>query len=146
MEIGINSVVPALQTLEQLFSTRSLRVAAAEDGVPVAVIAVQRYLSDKVLIRNDQQQQQQHDRHDSYRYDVTVTDGVWRAKCVLHPSLNHLVHRNALHAGLEVRITGCSFVYNEQRLGHGYLRIEKLRCAASGSRSPVLDGLEVFME
>jgi len=142
MEIGTR--VPALQTLEQLFSTRSLRVAA-EDGVPVAVIAVQRYLSDKVLIRNDQQPLQ-HDRHDSYRYDVTVTDGVWRTKCVLHPSLNHLVHKNALHAGLEVRITGCSFVYNEQRLGHGYLCIEKLRCAASGSRSPVLDGLEVLME
>ncbi|CAL8362574.1 unnamed protein product [Lota lota] len=132
----VSGNVPASKTtLEQLFSTRSLKVTL-EDGVPVAVIAVQRYLSDKVFCTD-----QPHDPHDSYTYDLTVTDGVWRTRGVLHRSLNRLVHKNTLRPGVEIRITGCSFVYNEQRLGQGYICIEKVQCAA-GARSPVLDGLK----
>uniref|UniRef100_A0A3B4H4A5 RPA1 related single stranded DNA binding protein n=1 Tax=Pundamilia nyererei TaxID=303518 RepID=A0A3B4H4A5_9CICH len=97
-----------------------------EEAAPVAVIALQRYLSE----------QTKGQQLDSYSYDVTVTDGVWRAKCFLHPSLNHLVHSNSLKTGSEISITQCSFVYNERRLGHGYICIEQLRCAAK--RSAVL--------
>uniref|UniRef100_A0A3Q2XL78 RPA1 related single stranded DNA binding protein n=1 Tax=Hippocampus comes TaxID=109280 RepID=A0A3Q2XL78_HIPCM len=70
---------------------------------------------------------------ESYSYDVTVTDGVWRAKCYLHPSLNHLVHTNSLRTGSDIIIAQCSFVYNERRLGHGYISIEKLRCSSGES-------------
>ncbi|XP_030217051.1 RPA-related protein RADX isoform X2 [Gadus morhua] len=123
-------------TLEQLFSSRSLKVTV-DDGVPVAVISVQRYLSEKVFC-NDQP----HDPHDSYTYDVTVTDGVWRTRGVLHRSLNRLVHCNTLRPGVQIRITGCSFVYNEQRLGQGHICIEKVQCDAGARSSPFLDGLK----
>ncbi|TMS14572.1 RPA-related protein RADX [Larimichthys crocea] len=117
------------RTLERLSSTQCLKLQPEdEDAAPVAVIALQRYLSE-----------QQHDGLDSYSYDVTVTDGVWRAKCVLHPGLNHLVSSNTLRTGGGIHITQCSFVYNERRLGHGYMCVEKLRCDAR--RSAVLQVL-----
>lgn len=113
------------RTLQQLSSTQCLKLRA-EDAPPVAVVALQRYLSEPV---GDEQP-------DSYSYDVTVTDGVWRAKCFVHSSLNHLVHTNTLRTGTDISITQCSYVYNEKRLGHGYMRIEKLSCGAG--RSEVL--------
>lgn len=110
------------RTLERLSSTQSLKVQA-EEAAPVAVIALQRYLSEQT----DGQQPQ------SYSYDVTVTDGVWRAKCFLHGGLNNLVHSNTLRTGTDISITQCSFVYNERILGHGYICIEKIRCGAQTS-------------
>ncbi|KAM3869273.1 RPA-related protein RADX [Diretmus argenteus] len=109
--------------LERLFSAQSLKLQP-EDVVPVAVIALGRYLSEE-------QPDEQHP--DVYSYDVTLTDGVWRAKCFLHRSLNHLVHRNILRTGADVSITQCSFVYNERRLGHGYVRIEEVKCGSKSS-------------
>ncbi|KAM8900503.1 RPA-related protein RADX [Spinachia spinachia] len=111
------------RTMEQLCSTRCLKTNPEAAAAPVAVIALQRYLSE----------QSEGQQLDSYSYDVTVTDGVWRLKCFVHPSLNHLVHTNMLRAGGEIDITQCSFVYSERRLGHGYICIEKLRCAAQSS-------------
>ncbi|XP_042354548.1 RPA-related protein RADX [Plectropomus leopardus] len=121
------SQTPFLQrTLERLSSSQSLKVNTEEAAAaaPVAVLALQRYLSE---------QTEGQQLSDSYSYDVTVTDGVWRAKCFLHPSLNHLVHTNILRTGIDVSITQCSFVYNERRLGHGYMCIEKLTCGAESS-------------
>lgn len=115
------------RTLERLSSTHCLHLKT-EEVAPVAVIALQRYLSEQT------EGQQQLDS-----YDATVTDGVWRAKCLLHASLNHLVHTNSLRTGTDISITQCSFVYNERRLGHGYICIEKLGCGAG--RSAVLTGL-----
>ncbi|XP_050934819.1 RPA-related protein RADX isoform X2 [Lates calcarifer] len=117
------------KTLERLSSTQCLKLRD-EEGAPVAVIALQRYLSEQT---EGQQQQQQQQQLDSYTYDVTVTDGVWRAKCFLHPDLNHQVHTNTLKTGADIHITQCSYVYNERRLGHGYICIEKLRCGAERS-------------
>ncbi|KAL6098983.1 radx [Pungitius sinensis] len=112
------------RTLEQLCSTQCLKTSPeAAAAAPVAVIALQRYLCE----------QTEGQQLDSYSYDVTVTDGVWRVKCVVHPSLNHLVHTNRLRTGSEIGITQCSFVYSERRLGHGYICIEKLRCGARRS-------------
>ncbi|XP_033181442.1 RPA-related protein RADX isoform X2 [Mastacembelus armatus] len=110
------------RTLERFSFTQTLRLRA-EEVAPVAVIAIQRYLSE----------QTEGQQPDSYSYDVTVTDGVWRAKCFVSPRLNHLVHTNTLRTGTDVSITQCSFVYNERRLGHGYIRIEELRCGAQPS-------------
>ncbi len=110
------------RTLERLSSTQCLKLQAGE-AAPVAVVALQRYLSE----------QPEGQQLDSFSYDVTVTDGVWRAKCFVHPTLNHLVHTNVLRTGADIGITQCSFVYNERRLGHGYICIEKLRCGAERS-------------
>lgn len=110
------------RTLEGLSRTQCLKLQA-EEAAPVAVIAIQKYLSEQT------DGQQPH----NYSYDVTVTDGVWRAKCFLHPSLNRLVHTNVLRTGGDIRITQCSFVYNERILGHGYVCVEEVRCGAERS-------------
>lgn len=117
------------RTLQQLSSAKYVKVRA-EEAAPVAVIALQRYLSEHA------EAQQLH----SYNYDVTLTDGVWRAKCFLHRSLSHLVHSNTLRTGSDISITQCSFVYNERILGHGYICIQKLRVVAE--RSAVLPRIE----
>lgn len=101
------------RTLERLSSTQCLKIRA-EEAAPVAVVALHRYLSE-----NEAEQLNS--------YDVTVTDGVWRAKCLLHPALNELVHSNTLKTGADVVITQCCYIYNERILGHGYIRIEQLR-------------------
>lgn len=108
------------RTLARLSCARSLQL---EEAAPVAVLALHRYLSEQA----DGQQL------DSYVYDVTVTDGYWRAKCFLHPSLNPLVHRNQLKTGGDVIVRRCSFVYTERRLGHGYICVEELSCVAGSS-------------
>ncbi|XP_029304445.1 RPA-related protein RADX isoform X2 [Cottoperca gobio] len=119
---GLSQVSFLQRTLERLSSTQCLKVNT-EEAATVAVIALQRYLSE----------QTQGQQPDSYSYDVTVTDGVWRAKCYVHPGLNHLVHTNILRTGTDISITQCSFVYNERRLRHGYICIEKLRCGVERS-------------
>lgn len=119
---GLSQASFLQRTLERLSSTQCLKLQT-EEAAPVAVVALQRYLSE----------QTEGQQLDSFSYDVTVTDGVWRAKCFVHPSLNHLVHTNVLRTGADISITQCSFVYNERRLGHGYICIEKLRCGAERS-------------
>lgn len=112
--------------LERLSFTQCLKIRA-EEAAPVAVVALQRYLSE-----NEAEQLNS--------YDVTVTDGVWRAKCLLHPGLNDLVHSNSLRTGADVTITQCSYIYNERMLGHGYICIEQLRC--DPGRSVVLSHIK----
>ncbi|XP_041865133.1 RPA-related protein RADX isoform X2 [Melanotaenia boesemani] len=124
---GRSQVSFLMRTLERLSSTQCLKLRT-DETVPVAVIAIQRYLSE--------QAEGQQLQVDSYSYDVTITDGVWRAKCFLHPGLNYLVHKNTLKTGSDISVTQCSFVYNERRLGHGYICIEKLGCR--DERSDVL--------
>ncbi|XP_029924384.1 RPA-related protein RADX [Myripristis murdjan] len=112
------------KTLERLSSTQSLKLQT-EEVVPVAVIGLQRYLSEQTEGVQPQV--------DSYSYDVTLTDGVWQAKCFLDRTLNQLVHKNILRTGTDVSITEWSFVYSERRVGHGYICIEKLRCVSESS-------------
>ncbi|KAF7664198.1 hypothetical protein LDENG_00185380 [Lucifuga dentata] len=118
---GISQPSFLQRTLEHIFSTPSLKLSTKE-AAPVAIVALQRYLAEE----SDPQL-------DSYSYDVTITDGVWRAKCFLDCGLNNLVHKNLLRTGTDISITQCSFVYNEKRLSHGYICIEKLRCGAHRS-------------
>ncbi|XP_034539080.1 RPA-related protein RADX isoform X2 [Notolabrus celidotus] len=117
------------RTLELSSSTKCLKLQS-EEAAPVAVLSLQKYLSE----------QTEEQQSDSFSYDVTVTDGVWRAKCFLHHSLNHLVQTNTLKTGADISITQCSFVYNERRLGHGYICIEKLNCGMD--RSAVLSTIK----
>uniref|UniRef100_A0A1A7WHV3 Chromosome X open reading frame 57 n=1 Tax=Iconisemion striatum TaxID=60296 RepID=A0A1A7WHV3_9TELE len=118
-----------LSTLERLSTTSCLKLSAQET-VPLAVIALQRYLSEQTVGQPQPV---------TYSYDVTVTDGSWRAKCFLHPSLNHLVHTNTLRTGSNISFRRCSYVYNERRLGHGYICVEALVCGAE--RSVLLPGI-----
>nr|XP_057944263.1 RPA-related protein RADX [Doryrhamphus excisus] len=112
------------RTMERLSSRQCLKLPQQDEAAEsVAVIAVQRYLC----------QQSEGQPCEKYSYDVTITDGVWRAKCFLHPSLNHLMHINTLRTGSDIIITECSFVYDERRVGHGYIRIDKLRCGSGRS-------------
>ncbi|XP_035251084.1 RPA-related protein RADX [Anguilla anguilla] len=102
---------------QQLISARTSRLKLDNVGF-IAVIAVQRYLAE---------QERTKDKFvDSYCYDLTVTDGIVQAKCHLASDLNHLVHKNIIRSGIDVQITQCSFVYNERRLGHGSVCIEKI--------------------
>lgn len=111
-------------TYELILSTKSPSLKLQKGG-PLTVIAIQRYLAEQAY---EQQQQ-----IDSYSYDVTLTDGVWKTKCFLAPSLNHLVHKNILRSGIDVNITECSFVHTERRLGHAYICIKNMKCGLTES-------------
>ncbi|XP_072550365.1 RPA-related protein RADX [Salminus brasiliensis] len=115
MADGSESAGAGLRTaLEQLCSSRTLRLRP-ERPVSVAVIGLDRYLADERA-------------SDSYSYDVTITDGLWRVKCHLSSGLHHLVQKNTLHCGSCVSLTHLSFVYDERRLGQSYVCIEELEC------------------
>ncbi|XP_041750854.1 RPA-related protein RADX isoform X2 [Coregonus clupeaformis] len=107
-------------TLEQFFTAKTLTLKMDKTDA-VAVIGLQRYLTEQQNVRQQQQQPP-----DSYSYDMTVTDGVWQAKCILDRSLNNLIHKNIIRSGIDINITQCSFVYNERRLGQGCVCIEKI--------------------
>ncbi|KAJ8348848.1 hypothetical protein SKAU_G00274370 [Synaphobranchus kaupii] len=102
---------------QQLFTARALRLKIDNVGF-IAVVALQRYLAEQETVKEKYV--------DSYCYDVTVTDGIVQAKCRLASDLNLLVHKNILRSGIDIQITQCSFVYNERRLGHGSVCIEKI--------------------
>lgn len=99
--------------LEQFLAgkTRTLKCHA-----PVAVIALQRHLSE----------QQHQEASDSYSFDAIVTDGVYQAKCLLDRGLNNLAHKNVLRSGIDIHIKQCSFIHNERRLGQGFVCINKI--------------------
>uniref|UniRef100_A0A8B9HGB9 RPA1 related single stranded DNA binding protein n=1 Tax=Astyanax mexicanus TaxID=7994 RepID=A0A8B9HGB9_ASTMX len=112
---GNGSAGAGLRTaLEQLCSSRTLRLKP-ERPVCAAVIGLDRYLADE---RSS----------DSYSYDVTLTDGTWRVKCLLSSELHHLVQKNTLRCGCRVSVTHLSFVYDERRLGQSYVCLEELEC------------------
>ncbi|XP_007178391.2 RPA-related protein RADX [Balaenoptera acutorostrata] len=92
--------------------------------VPVAVLAVQRYLLEG-------EARDMESKPPLYCYDVTISDGVFREKCYLDPSLNFLVYKNILKVGIEVEISRVSCVYNEKRLGQGILCIDNVHCGES---------------
>ncbi|XP_066570872.1 RPA-related protein RADX isoform X2 [Amia ocellicauda] len=108
---------PLSASLDQLLACAALRHTEDRAG-RVAVLAVQRYLSEPTAGVDS------HRAPHSYCYDVTVTDGQCRAKCHLAADLSHLVHNNELRTGRELRMTRCSFVYDERRLGQGAVCIE----------------------
>lgn len=87
--------------------------------VPVAVLAVQRYLlGDEPRDRIP--------KPPLYCFDVTISDRVYQ-QCYLVPSLNDLVYKNILNVGIEMRISRVSCLYNE-RTGQGILCIDSVHC------------------
>nr|XP_056715560.1 RPA-related protein RADX [Euleptes europaea] len=119
------------RAFEQVLASSSLRLSLPT-GRPVAVLALERYMADapspgtpsKPTVGGGHVHVAP---SSSYCYDVTVWDGVYQEKCLLAPELNPLVHKNALRCGLWVEIMQCSYMYNERKLGAGFLCVEKLR-------------------
>uniref|UniRef100_A0A8B9Y0Z2 RPA1 related single stranded DNA binding protein, X-linked n=1 Tax=Bos mutus grunniens TaxID=30521 RepID=A0A8B9Y0Z2_BOSMU len=89
--------------------------------VPVAVLAVQRYLLED-------EPRDVKPKPPLYCFDVTISDRVYQEKCYLDPSLNSLVYKNILKVGIEVRIFRVSCIYNEKRIGQGILCIDNVLC------------------
>ncbi|XP_023409690.1 RPA-related protein RADX isoform X2 [Loxodonta africana] len=108
------------KVFEQIIDTPRQWVSLSE-VVPVAVLAVQRYLLED-------EPRDMLPKLPLYCYDVTISDGVYQEKCYLDPRLNSLVYKNILKVGKEVRITRVSCVYNEKRIGQGTLCINKVHC------------------
>ncbi|KAA0716663.1 RPA-related protein RADX [Triplophysa tibetana] len=96
--------------LQQLSGALNLSITLGSP-LSVAVIAVDRYLSLQPT-------------PESYSYDLTVTDGLWRVKFQLADSLIRWVKNGSLRCGVGVRLSRLSVVHDETRLGHSYLRID----------------------
>ncbi|XP_004590298.1 RPA-related protein RADX isoform X1 [Ochotona princeps] len=107
------------KVLEQIVDSPLTWVTPKEVAF-VSVLAVQRYLLEEPddNVRGGP----------LYCYDVTISDGVYREKCYLDPSLNSLVYKNILKVGIEMKISRVSCLYNEKRLGQGILCIDNVQC------------------
>ncbi|KAM6151571.1 LOW QUALITY PROTEIN: RPA-related protein RADX [Rhynchocyon petersi] len=91
------------------------------DVRPVVVLAIQRYLLEEEPCDLGQ-------KFAIYCYDMTISDGVYQEKCFLNPRLNHLVCKNILTVGKEVKIFRVSCFYNEKRVGQAILSIDNVHC------------------
>ncbi|XP_044161268.1 RPA-related protein RADX isoform X1 [Bufo gargarizans] len=97
----------------------SLRLrCAVREPVPVAVLAVQRYLGDS--------------SSSGYSYDVTLWDGAEQDTWLLSPELRHLVQGNRLRCGCSVLVRCCSYRYLEKKLASGLVCIEELEPGQEG--------------
>ncbi|XP_016061893.1 PREDICTED: uncharacterized protein CXorf57 homolog [Miniopterus natalensis] len=108
------------KVLEQITDS-PLRWVSPSEVVPVAVLAVQRYLLED-------EPRDTVPKLPLYCYDVTISDGVYQEKCFLDPRLNFLVYKNILKVGIEMKIFRVSCLYNEKRLGQGILCIDNIHC------------------
>lgn len=104
------------RVFEEARGSSQLSVAPAEPP-PVTVVAVQRYLAEAPPPPAAAPQ---------YWYDVTLADGACQERCYLAPRLNGLVQRAHLRAGARLRLTRCSYLYDEKRLNYGFLCLEEL--------------------
>ncbi|XP_032052307.1 RPA-related protein RADX [Aythya fuligula] len=100
----------------------SLLSASPAEMPPLTVVAVERYLAEappcppappcSAAVTPQ------------YWYDVTLADGSRQERCHLAPSLNGLVQRGHLRAGARLRLTRCSYLYDERRLRYGFPCLE----------------------
>ncbi|XP_039210603.1 RPA-related protein RADX isoform X1 [Crotalus tigris] len=115
-----------LQRMQGLvLKASNLRVSLPE-APPLTVLLLQRYMADGLPPLPNTP-------FPVYYYDVTVTDGTCQEKCLLAPQLNGLVHKNGLRAGRLVKITQCSYMYNERSLSLGFVCIEGLEILAEAA-------------
>lgn len=108
------------KVLEQVIDSPRQWVTPSE-VVPVAVLAVQRYLLEDEPRDVERKPQ-------LYCFDVTISDRGYQEKCYLDPSLNPLVYKNILSVGIEMRISRISCIYNEKRVGQEILCIDNVLC------------------
>ncbi|KAM8997619.1 RPA-related protein RADX [Ara ararauna] len=112
------------RVFEEARGDSQLSVVPAEPP-PVTVVAVERYLAGAQPAAAAQ-----------YWYDVTLADGACQERCYLAPRLNGLVQRAHLRAGARVRLTRCSYRYEEKRLNYGFPCLEELEVACGPGPAP----------
>ncbi|XP_057281152.1 RPA-related protein RADX [Pezoporus wallicus] len=112
------------RVFEEARGDSQLSVAPAEPP-PVTVVAVERYLAGAQPAGAGQ-----------YWYDVTLASGAYQQRCYLAPRLNGLVQRAHLHAGVRLRLTRCSYRYEEKRLNYGFPCLEELELACGAEPTP----------
>lgn len=116
------------RVFEEVQSSSQLSAAPAEPPA-VTVVAVERYLARTPPAAPRQ-----------YWYDVTLADGARWHRCHLAPRLNGLVQRARLRAGTRLRLTRCSFRYDERRLNRGFLCLEGLERAGGAATGTTTAG------
>ncbi|XP_052529078.1 RPA-related protein RADX isoform X1 [Tympanuchus pallidicinctus] len=113
-----------LRRLSEEVRSGSRLSAAPSEPPALTVAAVERYLAEAPPAAP------------RYWYDVTLADGAGQERCYLAPRLSRLVQRAHLHAGARVRLTRCSYLYDERRLRRGLLCIEALQPASPPASPP----------
>ncbi|KAM6198213.1 RPA-related protein RADX [Sarcoramphus papa] len=116
------------RVFEEVRGSSQLSVAPAEPP-PVTVVAVERYLAEAPPPPAAAAAPQ-------YWYDVTLADGACQERCYLAPRLNGLVQRAHLRAGARLRLTRCSYLYDEKRLNYGFLCLEELERVGGAGPPP----------
>ncbi|KAG8448161.1 hypothetical protein GDO86_015305 [Hymenochirus boettgeri] len=109
-----------IQHIRQQVQGCSSLTLVLQGPVPLVVVDVQRYLGPSGA------------RH-MYCYDVRLWDGAEGDVWHLQPDLNYLVHRNVLRCGSRVRVTRCSYVYQEKSLAPGVVCIDELEPVEDGA-------------
>ncbi|XP_041112118.1 RPA-related protein RADX [Polyodon spathula] len=136
MAVSSNQTTSEIATaFEKLFYSSTLRLVRRHDAGCVSVLAVERY----VTVPGPSVNNNKPITTCYYSYDVTVTDGVYRAKCQLASELNSLVHKCFLRSGVEIKIVQCAFLYNEKCLRPGCVLLEGIEFGRE--RSPLLQTL-----
>ncbi|XP_026530592.1 RPA-related protein RADX isoform X2 [Notechis scutatus] len=123
------SADPWLQRMLVLVLKASGMRVSLPEAAPVTVLLLQRYMAEGSPT-------QPNASCPAYYYDVTITDGTYQEKCFLAPQLNALVQRNGLGAGRRLKITQCSYMYNERSLSPGFVCIEELEILEGASAFP----------
>lgn len=118
------------RVFEEARGSSQLSVAPAEPP-PVTVVAVERYLAE-----SPSPSPPPPPPAPRYWYDVTLADGACQERCYLAPRLNGLVQRAHLRPGARLRLTRCSYLYDEKRLNYGFLCLEELE-RVGGAGPPV---------
>uniref|UniRef100_A0A8B9MR25 RPA1 related single stranded DNA binding protein, X-linked n=1 Tax=Accipiter nisus TaxID=211598 RepID=A0A8B9MR25_9AVES len=109
------------RVFEEVRGSSQLSVAPSEPP-PVTVVAVERYLAES----SPPPPPPPPPPAPQYWYDVTLADGACQERCYLAPRLNGLVQRAHLRPGARLRLTRCSYLYDEKRLNYGFLCLEEL--------------------
>ncbi|XP_060039006.1 RPA-related protein RADX [Erinaceus europaeus] len=122
-----------IQKILEQITDSPLQWVTPSEVVPVAVVAVQRYL----LENEPRDKMPKMRKRPFYCFDVTISDGVYREKCYLDPRLNFLVYKNILRVGVEIRISRVSCLYNERRLGQGIVCIDNVHCGKTLGTIPL---------
>ncbi|XP_042335213.1 RPA-related protein RADX isoform X2 [Sceloporus undulatus] len=116
------------RTFAAVFRSSSFRLSIGESRLEaVTVLALERYAADLPPPSLCTWQRPPAAPWPSYYYDVTLWDGALAERCHLSPELNPLVHSNALRCGARLRVTRCSYVYNEKKMRYGFLCLERLQ-------------------
>ncbi|XP_053931874.1 RPA-related protein RADX [Cuculus canorus] len=101
--------------------------ACPAEAPAVTVTAVERYLAEAPPGGSSAAPR--------YWYDVTVWDGARQHRCHLAPRLARLVQRAHLRPGARLRLTRCSYRYDERRLRRGFPCLEDVQ-SAGGTAEP----------